>query len=103
MRRAVEHLAHQRGIALVADAGRLLGVVTAGDLSRIAERTPEYWELEVSQVMTTTPKTIARDELAAAAVGVMERCGIMALPVTDQAGSLCGVVHLHDLMRAGAV
>ena len=103
MRRAVEQLAHQRGIALVVEDGRLLGIVTAGDLSRIAERSPVYWDLEVNQVMTTTPKTISRDELAAAAVGVMERFGIMALPVTDQAGSLCGVVHLHDLMRAGAV
>ncbi len=103
MRRAVEHLAHQRGIALVVDQGRLRGIVTAGDLSRIAARNPQYWELEVSQVMTQTPKTIARDELAAAAVGVMERSGIMALPVTDLAGNLCGIVHLHDLMRAGAV
>ena len=103
MRQAVEHLAHQRGIALVVEAGRVLGIVTAGDLSRIAERHPQYWELEVGQVMTATPKTIARDELAAAAVGVMERFGIVALPVTDQALTLCGVVHLHDLMRAGAV
>ena len=103
MRSAVEHLAHQRGIALVVDQGRLRGIVTAGDLSRIAEQNPQYWELEVRHVMTQTPKTIRHDELAAAAVGVMERSGIMALPVTDDAGSLRGIVHLHDLMRAGAV
>ena len=102
MRRAVEHLAHQRGIALVVDAGRLEGIITAGDLSRIAEGSPEYWEIEVKQVMTQTPKTVSRDELAASAVGLMERFGIMALPVTDHTGTLCGVVHLHDLMRAGA-
>ncbi len=103
MRRAVEHLAHQRGIAFVATQGRLQGVITAGDLSRIAERNPEYWDLEVRQVMTATPKTVAAEDSAAAATGLMERFGIMALPVTDQAGELAGVVHLHDLMRAGAV
>lgn len=103
MREAVEHLAHQRGIALVVSQGRLRGVITAGDLSRIAERTPEYWNLEVCQVMTETPKTIGADDSAAGATGLMERFGIMALPVTDDAGTLCGVVHLHDLMRAGAV
>ncbi len=103
MRQAIEHLAHQRGIALVVSQGRLQGVITAGDLSRIAERNPEYWDLEVRQVMTDAPKTVGAEEPAITATGLMERFGIMALPVTDEAGSLCGVVHLHDLMRAGAV
>jgi arabinose-5-phosphate isomerase len=103
MRKAVEHLAHQRGMAMVADGDRLLGVITAGDLSRLAERTADYWELTVDRVMTTDPKTVQADELAAAAVGIMERHGIMVLPVLDAAGRLLGAVHLHDLMRAGAV
>jgi len=103
MRRAVESLAHQRGIALVADGDRLLGVITAGDLSRLAERTPDYLELEVAKVMTQTPKTVRADELAAGAVGIMEQHGIMVLPVLDRDNRLVGVVHLHDLMRAGAV
>ncbi len=103
MHRAVDHLAHQRGIALVVDHGRLEGILTAGDLSRIADRQVGYLEIEVRHVMTTTPKTVARRELAATAAGVMERFGIMALPVVDDAGTLHGVVHLHDLMRARAV
>jgi arabinose-5-phosphate isomerase len=103
MRTAVERLAHERGIALIVREGKLLGVVTAGDLSRLAERQRDYLELEVEQVMTKTPKTIGSDELAAAAVGLMERHGIMVLPVVDPANQLTGVVHLHDLLRAGAV
>ncbi len=103
MRQAVEHLAHQRGMALVVSQGRLQGVITAGDLSRIAERNQHYWDLEVGQVMTSAPKTVGAEDPAAIATGLMERFGIMALPVTDDAGTLCGVVHLHDLMRAGAV
>jgi arabinose-5-phosphate isomerase len=117
MREAVERLAHQRGIALVGSNGGesaggdgaggggedLIGVITAGDLTRLAERERNYLELTVEQVMTRTPKTIGSDELAAHAVGLMERHGIMVLPVLDGSGRLAGVVHLHDLLRAGAV
>jgi arabinose-5-phosphate isomerase len=102
MRQAVESLAHQRGIALVVEGGKLEGIVTAGDLSRLAERQPDYLELSVGSVMTRAPKTVPVDELAATAVGVMERNGIMVLPVLEDQ-RLVGVVHLHDLMRAGAV
>jgi arabinose-5-phosphate isomerase len=57
----------------------------------------------VDEVMTRDPKTTTPGELGAAAVGVMERCGIMALPVLDEGRRVVGMVHLHDLMRAGAV
>ena len=103
MRDAVVALAHQRGIALVGKDGRLAGVITAGDLSRVAERHPEFLELRVDGVMTTTPRTCREDDFAAFAVGLMERHGIMALPALGEGEVVSGVVHLHDLMRAGAV
>ena len=53
--------------------------------------------------MTRSPRTAAADELGAAAVGTMERAGVMALPVLDENARVIGMVHLHDLMRAGAV
>ena len=53
--------------------------------------------------MTRSPKTAAPDDLAASAVGRMERFGIMVLPVVEDGDRVVGVVHLHDLMRAGAV
>ncbi len=96
-------LAHERGLAMVATDGRLEGVLTTGDLTRLAERDPEFLEVPVTRVMTRTPKTAAPEELAAAAVNTMERHGIIVLPVVDGAGAIVGVVHLHDLMRAGAV
>lgn len=102
MREVVVALARNRGIALVTDNGVLRGVFTAGDLTRLAEQGEEYFGLPVEKVMTREPKTTAPDEFGSAAVGLMERHGIMALPVVD-AGVLVGVVHLHDLMRAGAV
>ena len=103
MREAVMTLAHERGLAIVQEQGRLAGVITAGDLTRLAEQQPDFLSLPVERVMTRTPKTAAPDDLAASAVGRMERYGIMVLPVIDPDGTVLGVVHLHDLMRAGAV
>jgi arabinose-5-phosphate isomerase len=104
MRHAVVLLAERRGTVAVTDeSGRLLGVVTSGDLTRLMEREEHFFTITVSEVMTTTPRTAEPDQLAAAAVGVMERSGIMALPVVDEEQRLVGMVHLHDLMRAGAV
>ncbi len=103
MRDAVVSLAHDRGLAMVSENGHLAGVLTTGDLTRLAERDPHFLNRPVAQVMTQNPKTASPDDLAGAAVGVMQRHGIIVLPVVDQAGQIVGVVHLHDLMRAGAV
>jgi arabinose-5-phosphate isomerase len=103
MRQAVVSLAHDRGLAMVVETGRLAGVLTPGDLTRLAERDPKFLDLPVGHVMTRAPQTAAPDELAAAAVGTMERHGVIALPVLDGDGTVLGAVHLHDLMRAGAV
>ena len=103
MRECVVLLAEKRGtVAVVDGAGSLLGVVTAGDLTRLMERTDRFLDIPVGDVMTKTPKTITPDVLAGAAVQVMERYGIMALPVLDGGRRLVGMVHLHDLMKAGA-
>jgi arabinose-5-phosphate isomerase len=102
MREAVVSLAHDRGLALIGTEGRLSGVLTTGDLTRLAERDADFLGRPVSQVMTRTPKTAGPDDLAAAAVGIMERNGVIVLPVVSD-GVIRGVVHLHDLMRAGAV
>ena len=104
MRHAVVLLAERRGtVAVVDEERRLLGVLTSGDLTRLMEREEHFFPISVSQVMTKTPRTTEPDQLAAAAVGVMERAGVMALPVVDDDGRVVGMVHLHDLMRAGAV
>jgi arabinose-5-phosphate isomerase len=104
MRECVVLLAERRGtVAIVGGDGRLLGVVTAGDLTRLMEREEEVFPVPVTRVMTREPKTAEAGELGASAVGRMERAGIMAMPVIDEEGHVIGMVHLHDLMRAGAV
>lgn len=103
MKDAVVSLAQERGLAMVADNGHLTGVLTTGDLTRLAERDPNFLQCRVSEVMTRSAKTAAPDDLAAAAVGAMQEHKVIVLPVVDERGAIVGVVHLHDLMRAGAV
>jgi arabinose-5-phosphate isomerase len=104
MRECVVLLAEKRGTVAVADERRtLLGVVTSGDLTRLMERQEDFLSVHVGEIMTRTPRTAELDQLAAAAVGLMERHGVMALPVLDDQRQLVGIVHLHDLMRARAV
>jgi arabinose-5-phosphate isomerase len=104
MRECVVLLAEKRGtVAVVDEEGRLQGVVTSGDLTRLMEREEEVFSVPVERAMTRSPRAIGPDDLAAAAVGTMERHGIMALPVLDEDRRVIGMVHLHDLMRAGAI
>ena len=104
MRECVVYLAERRGTVAVVDGERkLLGVVTSGDLARLMEREEHFFPVAVSEVMTRDPRTAEPDQLGAAAVGLMERHGVMALPVVDDDRRVIGMVHLHDLMRAGAV
>jgi arabinose-5-phosphate isomerase len=104
MRECTVLLAEKRGTVAVVDAeGALLGVVTSGDLTRLIEREEHFFGIVVSEAMTTHPRTAEPDSLAASAVGVMERHGVMALPVLAEGRRVVGMVHLHDLMRAGAV
>jgi len=103
MRECVVLLAEKRGTVAVVDrAGGLVGVVTAGDLTRLMEKTDRFLDIPVGNVMTQTPKSTTPEELAGAAVALMEKHGIMALPVLDGGRKLLGMVHLHDLMKAGA-
>jgi arabinose-5-phosphate isomerase len=101
VREAIVLLAEQRGIAIAADeGGRVVGVMTAGDLTRLMERIEDVLSIPMGEVMTRDPKVARVDELASAVVYRMETHGIMAMPVVDERETLVGVVHLHDLMRA---
>ena len=104
MRDCIVPLAEMRGTVPIVDSGqKVVGVVTAGDLTRLMERDPSFLDVPVERVMTRTPKLARVGELASAAVHRMEKHGIMALPVVDEEERLKGIVHLHDLMRSGAV
>jgi arabinose-5-phosphate isomerase len=103
MRECIVMLAGKRGTVPIVDGEhRVIGVVTAGDLTRLMKKSADIFDVLVSAVMTPTPHVTSADTLAAAAVYQIQTHGIMALPVLDDDRRLIGIVHLHDLMRAGA-
>jgi arabinose-5-phosphate isomerase len=67
------------------------------------EREDNVMPVPVSNVMTKTPRIAKQDELGSAVVYRMEQHGIISMPVVDENEMLVGVIHLHDLMRAGVV
>lgn len=104
IRDCIVPLARMRGTVPIVDAaGRVVGVVTTGDLTRLMQQRDDFLEVPVAEVMTRTPRLAVVGELASGAVHRMEAHRIMALPVVDDHGVLVGVVHLHDLMRSGAI
>lgn len=105
MREAIVMIAERRGIAVLLDEQeRVAGVLTAGDLSRLVERSGDrLFAVPVHEVATRNPKLAHSGELASAVVYRMEQHGIMVMPVVDEQEKLVGVVHLHDLMRARVV
>ncbi|MEX1186621.1 MAG: KpsF/GutQ family sugar-phosphate isomerase [Gemmatimonadaceae bacterium] len=104
LRAVIVLIAEQRGIAIVSDdRKKVRGVYTAGDLTRLMEREENVFPIVIGTVMNTNPKTARADELGSGVVFRMEKDGIMSMPVLDDNDELVGVVHLHDLMRAGVV
>ena len=104
MREAIVQLAERRGIAVVSGKdGTVSGVITTGDLSRLMEREENVFPISVSKVMNAKPKVARADELGSAVVYRMETHGIIAMPVLNEQNLIVGVIHLHDLMRAGVV
>ena len=84
--------------AVVEESGRLLGLITDGDLRRLMlKRQKETLDLTAAECMTKNPVTIRRAELAASALRLMEERKITSVLVADGNGKLEGVVHIHDL------
>jgi arabinose-5-phosphate isomerase len=87
------------GLAAVTEPdGRLLGIITDGDLRRIMQtRKQNVLDLLAADCMTRNPVTLPRTELAASALRLMEEKKITSVLVVDEKGRLEGVVHIHDL------
>jgi arabinose-5-phosphate isomerase len=84
--------------AVVDGGGKLLGVITDGDLRRLMlQKKKDTLELTAAECMSKNPVTILRSELAAAALRIMEDRKITSVLVADSEGRLEGVVHIHDL------
>jgi arabinose-5-phosphate isomerase len=90
------------GMTAVADkGGKLRGVFTDGDLRRAIENQHNLQHTSLDNVMSDTPTTISEEVLAAEALGIMERRRISSLIIVDDSQSVCGVVTLLALLKAG--
>jgi arabinose-5-phosphate isomerase len=100
-----EMTAKRLGMTVVVDgAGDVVGIVTDGDIRRALGRTSDVAALRARDLMTRTPKTIAPSALGAQAWAVMEQHQITSLLVlAEGTRTPAGVVHLHDVLRAGVV
>ena len=105
MRDALAEISRKRlGMTAVVDgAGILIGILTDGDLRRTLQQGIDLLQRPVMDCMTPHPKTIDKDALAAGALEIMERHTITSLLIIDPGGKPEGVIHLHDLLRAGVV
>ena len=91
------------GSAIVVDeAGHLKGVITDGDLRRALETHEDVLTMEAMDIMGDHPKTIGREALAARALQIMESYSITSLVVTEGERPV-GLIHLHDILKAGIV
>ncbi len=86
---------------IISNDGKLSGVLTDGDIRRILLRYPDVSVLKTKDVMTLNPKTVSQDSMATKALALMERYSITSLAVCDDNNVPIGMIHIHDLLRAG--
>lgn len=86
---------------VVNPSGELAGIITDGDLRRLLQKNFDFSQMIVADVMTENPKVIKQNTLAVAAIEEMENFNITQLIVIDNARRPIGMLHLHDLVKAG--
>jgi arabinose-5-phosphate isomerase len=101
MRQAVREMSekHLGMTCVVEEDGRLVGVLTDGDLRRLLMTSDDPLSGTAVDAMTRKPVTIAADALATEALHMMEQKKITSLPVLDPEGKVLGVIQIHDLWR----
>lgn len=87
--------------AIIDHHDTLLGIFTDGDLRRAFEQGADLKHALIGEVMITNFHTITQDQLAVDALNVMEESSITTLPVIDENNQLIGMLHMHDLLKAG--
>lgn len=93
-------------VSVVDTAGKLIGLVTDGDVRRGLETGANFLQWPLDAMMTKNPRQIRADRLAAEALHIMEKNQprpITVLPVVDETGQAVGMVHITDLLKQGVV
>ena len=90
------------GAAAVIDNGKLVGIVTDGDLRRMLMKHPNIEAVKVKEIMTKSPTTIEKSAHVADALNVMQSKEISVLPVMED-GKYVGMIHIHDIIKEGII
>ena len=99
--RVIIEMTHKRlGATVVMDDGKLLGIITDGDLRRMLLKYPDIEHVKASHIMTSNPKTIDEEALVVDALHKMRENSITQLPVIHD-GKYLGIIHLHDILKEG--
>ena len=97
----IEISSKRLGCTGVLKRGKLIGIITDGDLRRAIEKHNNILALKAEDIMTKNPKTINENERALNGLLVMEKFSITSLFVVNDCGETTGIVHLHDILRSG--
>lgn len=103
LRDAIMEITTKRlGCTCVVNAdGTLAGLITDGDLRRLLQKTNDISNIKAADVMTRKPKTLSPGTLAVVAIQEMESYNITQIVIVDDRSRPVGVIHLHDLVKAG--
>ena len=88
------------GATSVIDNGRLVGIITDGDLRRMLEKNQDIKAIKAADIMTLDPKVTSKETLAMHALNIMESHSISHLIVMDNQ-LFCGIIHIHDILKEG--
>ena len=92
------------GVTLITDKkNQLKGIITDGDLRRMIEHKKDISKIRARELSKSLPKCIKKDDLATKAVQLMEEYSITSLVVSENGKKIEGIIHLHDLLKAGIV
>lgn len=86
---------------VIDENGKLAGIITDGDLRRLLRHKQDVHDLAARQLMTPDPKSVHAGTLAAKVLEIMEEHDIMQMIIVDAEHRPVGMVHLHDLLKAG--
>ena len=89
--------------AVTRDAKRVVGIFTDGDLRRALEKGGDLRTMGLGELMTSNPRLVRPEQLAAEAADLMEQHKISQLLVVDTNQQLVGALNMHDLMRAKVI
>ncbi|HSO85711.1 MAG TPA: KpsF/GutQ family sugar-phosphate isomerase [Draconibacterium sp.] len=94
--------AKRMGTSAVVENGRVIGIITDGDIRRMLERNDDIKHLKAKDIMSKNPKWIAPDEMAVDAVKVMKKHDISGILVIDD-NKYLGIIHFQDLLKEGLI